>query len=117
LKQIFPRPGLTHVKAKRGASSDNAEKTGGDYMLRYIPVLLFLGAFPMTAHAFKCNVCHSKNPAMVRMHRAVQEKEIGCFDCHRIGEKLMGKAQAKDRESLLRRRETEDSCRGCHIKN
>jgi hypothetical protein len=67
-----------------------------------------------SALAFQCNVCHSKNPAMVRMHKAVQAKEIGCFDCHRIGEKLMGKSQPKDRDSLLKRRATEPVCHGCH---
>ncbi|KAF0220850.1 MAG: hypothetical protein FD174_847 [Geobacteraceae bacterium] len=66
------------------------------------------------ARAFQCNVCHSKNPAMVRMHKAVQAKEIGCFDCHRVGEKLMGKAQPKDRESLLKRRVAEPLCVECH---
>ena len=68
------------------------------------------------ASAFQCNVCHSKNPAMVRMHKAVQAKEIGCFDCHRMGEKLMGKGQPKDRESLLQRRASEPVCSGCHGK-
>jgi len=76
--------------------------------------LLLLSPFP--ALAFKCNVCHSKNPAMVRMHRAVQEKEIGCFDCHRVGDRLMGKSEPKDRDSLLRRREAEKICAGCHAR-
>lgn len=30
------------------------------------------------AQAFQCNECHSKNPAMVRMHKALQGR--GCFD-------------------------------------
>ncbi|MCM2358527.1 MAG: cytochrome c3 family protein [Geobacteraceae bacterium] len=65
-----------------------------------------------TAHAFECKVCHSKNPAMVRMHKAVQGR--GCFDCHRVGEKLMGKGQPKDRESLLKRRVADPLCVECH---
>jgi hypothetical protein len=69
-----------------------------------------------TVQAFQCNVCHSKNPAMVRMHKAVQAKDIGCFDCHKIGEKLMGKSQPKDRDSLLARRATDPLCVGCHTK-
>ncbi len=67
-----------------------------------------------SAFAFQCNVCHSKNPAMVRMHKATQAKDIGCFDCHKVGEKLMGKSQPKDRDSLLRRRVTDPQCTGCH---
>ena len=66
------------------------------------------------AQAFECKVCHSKNPAMVRMHKAVQATEIGCFDCHKVGEKLMGKGQPKDRESLLKRRVAEPICVTCH---
>ncbi|HEY6838259.1 MAG TPA: cytochrome c3 family protein [Geobacteraceae bacterium] len=66
------------------------------------------------AAAFQCNVCHSKNPAMVKMHKATQAKDIGCFDCHKIGEKLMGKGQPKDPASLLKRRSTEAICLGCH---
>ena len=67
-----------------------------------------------TARALECNVCHSKNPAMVRMHKATQAKEIGCFDCHKVGEKLMGKGQPKDRESSLKRRVADPACVGCH---
>ena len=72
-------------------------------------------AVPGTVTAMECNVCHSKNPAMVRMHAATKLKEIGCFDCHKIGEKLMGKGQPKDRESLLKRRVTDASCMNCHL--
>lgn len=68
------------------------------------------------ADAFECRVCHSKNPAMVRMHKATQAKEIGCFDCHRVGEKLMGKGQPKDRESSLKRRVADPACVECHNK-
>lgn len=79
-------------------------------------LLLCLAPFYGTAHAFQCNVCHSKNPAMVRMHKAVQAKEIGCFDCHKVGEKLMGKGQPKDRESQLKRRAVDPLCVECHGK-
>jgi hypothetical protein len=67
-----------------------------------------------TARAFECNVCHSKNPAMVRMHKATQAKGIGCFDCHKVGEKLMGKGRPKDRESSLKRRVADPACVECH---
>jgi len=69
------------------------------------------------ALGFQCNVCHSKNPALMAMHKAVQAKGIGCFDCHKAGEKLMGKAQPKDRDSLLARRASEPLCGECHAKN
>jgi Class III cytochrome C family len=65
-----------------------------------------------TAHAFECKVCHSKNPAMVRMHQAVQGR--GCFDCHKVGEKLMGKGQQKDLASLMKRRVADSLCVECH---
>jgi formate-dependent nitrite reductase cytochrome c552 subunit len=79
-----------------------------------IPLLAWSCLPVSAALAFQCNVCHSKNPAMVRMHKAVQAKEIGCFDCHKMGEKLMGKGRPKDRESLLARRVSEPVCVGCH---
>lgn len=75
---------------------------------------LFCLADVSAASAMECNVCHSKNPAMVRMHKATKEKGINCFDCHKIGEKLMGKGQPKDRESLLKRRVSDAACTGCH---
>jgi hypothetical protein len=73
-------------------------------------ILLALGA--PAVHAFQCNECHSKNPAMVRMHKALQGR--GCFDCHKVGEKLMGKAPSKDHDSLLKRRVADPLCVECH---
>jgi len=77
-------------------------------------LFFLLLALSADAGAMQCNECHSRNPAMVAMHKAVQAKEIGCFDCHRMGEKLMGKAPAKDRNSLLARRASETVCKECH---
>ena len=71
-----------------------------------------LGVMANAALAFQCNECHSKNPAMVRMHQVLQGR--GCFDCHKIGEKLMGKSQPKDRDSLLKRRAADPLCVECH---
>lgn len=65
-------------------------------------------------NAFECNVCHSKNPKMVAMHKALQGQN--CFGCHKVGERLMGKAQPKDRDALLKRRATEAECLPCHGK-
>lgn len=75
---------------------------------------LLFGLGVETGSAMECKVCHSKNPAMVKMHNSTQAKGISCFDCHKIGEKLMGKGQLKDKESQLKRRSTETVCKGCH---
>ncbi len=75
-------------------------------------LLILLALTAPAARAFECNECHSKNPAMVKMHKALQGR--GCFDCHKVGEKLMGKAQPKDRNSLLKRRVADPLCFECH---
>lgn len=74
-------------------------------------IIITLLAVP-ASHAFECTVCHSKNPRMVAMHKALQGRN--CFDCHRVGEKLMGKNAPKDRDSLLKRRVSEPICLPCH---
>lgn len=82
-------------------------------MKKLIPALaLLMAAHP--ALAFECKVCHSKNPAMVRMHKALEGRN--CFDCHRMGEKLMGKGIPKDKTAQLKRRATEEICFECHKK-
>ncbi|MBK5275657.1 MAG: cytochrome c3 family protein [Desulfuromonadales bacterium] len=65
-----------------------------------------------SAQAFECKVCHSKNPKMVAMHKALEGQN--CFGCHKAGEKLMGKSKPKDQDSLLKRRATEPECLPCH---
>ena len=67
-----------------------------------------------SAHAFECNECHSKNPTMVKMHKALQGRN--CFDCHSIGEKLMGKGIPKDKAAQMQRRVTDPLCFECHKK-
>lgn len=64
------------------------------------------------ALAFECKVCHSKNPKMVAMHRALEGQN--CFGCHKVGEKLMGRGPAKDLSSQIKRRVSEAECRPCH---
>ena len=86
------------------------------YALSFVTLCCGLLIISARLDAFECNVCHSKNPAMVRMHKATQAKGIGCFDCHKMGEKLMGKGPPKDRESLVKRRETDQACFACHGK-
>lgn len=81
--------------------------------MRFLPLLALVALlFPTASQAFECKVCHSKNPAMVKMHTALRGQ--GCFGCHKMGDKLMGKAQPKDRDSLLKRRQTEELCLPCH---
>jgi len=62
--------------------------------------------------AFQCRECHSKNPRMVAMHQAVEGRN--CFDCHKIGERLMGRPQPKNHDSLLKRRVADPACIECH---
>lgn len=66
------------------------------------------------AEAFECKVCHSKNPRMVAMHTALQGQN--CFGCHKVGDRLMGKREPKDKESLLKRRVAAAECVRCHGK-
>jgi hypothetical protein len=74
-----------------------------------ILILVFVGS---ADGMFQCTVCHSKNPAMVKMHQALQGQ--GCFGCHKPGDKLMGKQQAKDPANLQQRRVTDPLCLPCH---
>ena len=82
-------------------------------MKKAVPFFLIMLA-TQSVHAFQCNECHSKNPAMVRMHKAVQGRD--CFGCHKIGEKLMGKGIPKDKEAQMKRRESDPLCVECHQK-
>lgn len=68
-----------------------------------------------TVQAFECKVCHSRNPKMVVMHKALEGQN--CFGCHKVGEKLMGKGKPKDLDSLQKRRVTESECLPCHGRN
>jgi len=76
--------------------------------------LIMLLLVAQSAQAFQCNECHSKNPAMVRMHKAVQGRD--CFACHKIGEKLMGKGIPRDKTAQLQRRVSDPLCVECHKK-
>ena len=82
-------------------------------MKRLVPAVLLL-LVAQSSYGFQCNECHSKNPAMVRMHKALQGRN--CFDCHQIGEKLMGKGIPKDKASQLQRQTTDPLCFECHKK-
>lgn len=82
--------------------------------MKIVVAILALLITTQSAFAFQCNECHSKNPAMVKMHKALQGRD--CFACHRIGEKLMGKAVPKDKAAQMQRRTTEAICLECHKK-
>lgn len=57
--------------------------------------------------AFGCNVCHSKNPKMVNMHKELGYKD--CFNCHGMGKK-------RTPEEQLMQRENDQRCVRCHKK-
>ena len=78
-----------------------------------VPCIMFLLA-TQTVLAFQCNECHSKNPAMVRMHKALKGRD--CFGCHKMGEKLMGKGIPKDKGAQVQRRVSDPLCVECHKK-
>jgi hypothetical protein len=80
------------------------------YIRLLIAIVSILAA--SSAQAYECKVCHSKNPRMVAMHKALEGQN--CFACHQVGEKLMGKSKPKDLDSLLKRRATEAECLPCH---
>lgn len=77
-------------------------------------VIVFALLAAQSAQAFQCNECHSKNPAMVRMHKALQGRD--CFACHKMGEKLMGKGIPKDKVAQMKRWSSDPLCVGCHKK-
>lgn len=84
-------------------------------MVTICKIVVILAVFLLGANAafaFECKVCHSKNPKMVAMHTALQGQN--CFGCHKVGERLTGKGQPKDRDSLLKRRITDAECLPCH---
>ncbi|MCX7991575.1 MAG: cytochrome C [Proteobacteria bacterium] len=66
----------------------------------FVIFLLLLSA--TSSYSFECKVCHSKNPKMVSMHKALNFKD--CFNCHRPGgiKKDNLKEQAKSDEKCIR---------------
>lgn len=49
----------------------------------FLYIVICLCTFSYNTYA--CNVCHSKNPKMVAMHRALEYRD--CFNCHKIESK------------------------------
>jgi hypothetical protein len=69
-----------------------------------LTIFIMLSLHPPGAEA-KCTVCHSKNPKMVRMHKALEFK--GCFNCH-FNDRI-----AKPNE-MPRQMRTDPLCKDCH---
>ncbi len=45
--------------------------------------IVFLLSFMISQKSvYACNVCHSKNPKMVKMHKVLEDRS--CFTCHRL---------------------------------
>ncbi|GAB4441615.1 MAG: hypothetical protein OHK0040_12850 [bacterium] len=77
--------------------------------MRYL-LIVFLTIFAFatnSAFAFECKECHSKNPKMVKMHKALGYKD--CFKCHFKGK--------KSKEELKTQMLTDEKCTPCHLKN
>ena len=71
-------------------------------------VFVFLAIiFTRSVDAFQCNVCHSKKPEMVAMHKALEFKD--CFECHGVNSK-------KGRDEFSKRKQSDEKCTPCHKK-
>jgi predicted CXXCH cytochrome family protein len=79
--------------------------------MRQISAVFIISAFliclSMSHATAACNVCHSKNPKMVRMHQELGYKD--CFKCHRPGGK---KTSEEQKEQMA----ADPLCIGCHRK-
>ena len=80
-----------------------------NFILRFNVYMPIIAAFLMVvwSPAQACNVCHSKNPKMVNMHKALGFKD--CFNCHGPGSKRTSQSQAKQMTS-------DPLCVDCHKK-
>ena len=75
-------------------------------MLRTVLLTAAIAAASLpTAVSAACNVCHSKDPKMVRMHSALGFKD--CFTCHGPAKELPAKERIGERPSDQR-------CLPCH---
>ncbi len=78
-------------------------------MKRLLLFLVVIAAWivPSSREASGCNVCHSKNPKMVRMHQELGFKD--CFNCH-------GQALEKSPEKQKAQMTGDPRCVPCHKK-
>ncbi len=72
------------------------------WILHITLILLFTFA---KLNAFQCNQCHSKNPKMVKMHKALGFKD--CFKCHGINVKI-------DKKNIKTQMFVDERCVECH---
>ncbi len=70
-------------------------------------VLAVLATFLIQTDAMSCNVCHSKNPKMMKMHKELEYKD--CFNCH-------GPGQKRSPEDQKRLMVSDQLCIRCHKK-
>ena len=75
--------------------------------LVFISLLIAMGIALATHEVYGCNVCHSKNPKMVKMHEELGFKD--CFTCH-------GPGMAKTPESQKAQMIGDERCIPCHNK-
>ncbi len=73
----------------------------------FIALLMVVWAAPSVREASGCNVCHSKNPKMVRMHEELGFKD--CFKCH--GQGLDKTPQGRSTQMV-----SDSRCVPCHKK-
>ncbi|HXW69547.1 MAG TPA: hypothetical protein VEJ88_08035 [Dissulfurispiraceae bacterium] len=78
-------------------------------MKRLLLLILLIAAWNAAAgrEASGCNVCHSKNPKMVRMHEELGFKD--CFKCH-------GQGLEKTPEQRKAQMTGDERCMPCHKK-
>jgi hypothetical protein len=103
-------------------------------LLVFVPIIWFTGFFPRLAWHLPdskvqtspdrepsvqkdflsaCSECHSKNPALVRMHEVNRGRD--CFECHQQNENFI--AQRNNRpnsKQLKKRQQLEEPCKSCH---
>lgn len=66
--------------------------------------LIFLIFLPSFSLSFECKVCHSKNPKMINMHKALNFKD--CFTCHKPG--------GIKKSNLSEQKIKDEKCIKCH---
>lgn len=72
-----------------------------------VSLIIIIAGYASDSHGFECKVCHSKNPKMVNMHKALGYKD--CFKCHGLKKK-------KSPEEQKQQMATDQLCVGCHNK-
>jgi len=73
------------------------------YTIGFVAFLMLITWSPASA----CTICHSKNPKMVNMHKALGFKD--CFKCHGPGKKTSSENQSTQ---MI----TDPLCVDCHKK-